>query len=131
MCCMVKVSGSTSHWFFPLRKRFWRRRPELILSARPGQLDDTAQDGLHVLREIMDIYRAYQFPTQVLAADLRHPLHVVEAAKMGVHIGAMPFKVFEQLFKHPVTDQGLASFLKDRERARPVLGEIVGTVPVH
>jgi transaldolase len=96
-----------------------------------GRLDDTAQDGLHVLHEIMDIYRAYQFPTQVLAASLRHPLHVVEAAKMGVHIATMPFKVFEQLFKHPLTDQGHASFLKDWERARPVLGEIVGTVPVH
>ena len=81
-----------------------------------GRLDDTAQDGLHVLSEIMDIYRAYQFPTQVLAASLRGPLHVVEAARMGVHIGTMPFKVFEQLFKHPLTDVGLASFLKDWQR---------------
>lgn len=93
-----------------------------------GRLDDIAQDGLHVLREIMEIYRGYQFPTQVLAASLRHPLHVIEAAKMGAHIGTMPFKVYEQLFKHPLTDQGLAAFLKDWEKARPVLGEIVPAV---
>ena len=90
-----------------------------------GRLDDISQDGLHVLHEIMEIYRAYQFPTQVLAASLRGPLHVVEAAKMGAHIGTMPFKVFEQLFKHPLTDQGLATFLKDWEKARPVLGDII------
>src|ERR1700756_937967 len=95
-----------------------------------GRLDDTSQDGLHVLREIMDIYRSYQFPTQVLAASLRHPLHVVEAAKMGVHIGTMPFKVFEQLFKHPLTDVGLASFLKDWQKARKVLGDIITTTGV-
>src|SRR5438445_4370821 len=98
-----------------------------FVSTFLGRLDDTSQDGLHVLQEIMEIYRAYQFSTQVLAASLRHPLHVVEAAKMGAHIGTMPFKVFEQLFKHPLTDAGLASFLKDWEKARPVLGEIIIT----
>ncbi len=96
-----------------------------------GRLDDTAQEGLHVLSEIMDIYRAYQFPTQVLAASLRGPLHVVEAARMGVHIGTMPFKVFEQLFKHPLTDVGLASFLKDWQNARKVLGDIITTTGVR
>jgi transaldolase len=90
-----------------------------------GRLDDISQDGLALLREILQIYRAYDFKTQVLAASLRHPLHVVEAAKMGAHIGTMPFKVFEQLFKHPLTDRGLESFLKDWEKAREVLGEIV------
>ncbi len=90
-----------------------------------GRLDDIAQDGLAVLREILEIYRAYQFSTQVLAASLRHPLHVVEAAKMGAHIGTMPFKVFEQLFKHPLTDRGLENFLKDWEKARAVLGDII------
>ena len=90
-----------------------------------GRLDDISQDGLGLLREILEIYRAYNFKTEVLAASLRHPLHVVEAAKMGAHIGTMPFKVFEQLFKHPLTDRGLESFLKDWEKARAVLGEIV------
>jgi transaldolase len=90
-----------------------------------GRLDDIGQDGLQLLREIMDIYRAYNFPTQVLAASLRHPVHVVEAAKMGAHIGTMPYKVFEQLFHHPLTDKGLAGFLADWEKARDVLGNIL------
>jgi transaldolase len=90
-----------------------------------GRLDDISQDGLGLLREILEIYRAYNFKTEVLAASLRHPLHVVAAAKMGAHIGTMPFKVFEQLFKHPLTDRGLESFLKDWEKARGVLGEII------
>jgi transaldolase len=92
-----------------------------------GRLDDVSQDGLGLLREILQIYRAYDFKTQVLAASLRHPLHVVEAAKMGAHIGTMPYKVFEQLFKHPLTDRGLDAFLKDWEKARETLGEITET----
>lgn len=97
-----------------------------IVSPFLGRLDDISIDGLGLLREIMEIYRAYDYKTQVLAASLRHPLHVVEAAKMGAHIGTMPFKVFEMLFKHPLTDRGLEAFLKDWEKAREVLGSITG-----
>jgi len=89
-----------------------------------GRLDDIASDGLTLLQEIMDIYQAYDYPTQVLAASLRHPLHVVAAARMGAHIGTMPYKVFEQLFKHPLTDNGLKAFLKDWEKARETLGDV-------
>jgi transaldolase len=89
-----------------------------------GRLDDISADGLALLREIMDIYQAYDYSTQVLAASLRHPLHVVAAARMGAHIGTMPYKVFEQLFKHPLTDRGLEGFLKDWEKARATLGDV-------
>src|SRR5580693_9373451 len=89
-----------------------------------GRLDDISVDGLGVLREIMEIYRAYDFKTQVLAASLRHPLHVVEAARMGAHIGTMPYKVFEMLFQHPLTDRGLELFSKDWEKARETLGDV-------
>ena len=89
-----------------------------------GRLDDISSDGLTLLREIMDIYRAYNYSTQVLAASLRHPLHVVAAARMGAHIGTMPSKVFEQLFKHPLTDRGLEGFLKDWQKARETLGDV-------
>jgi transaldolase len=89
-----------------------------------GRLDDISADGLALLREIMDIYQAYDYSTQVLAASLRHPLHVVAAARMGAHIGTMPYKVFEQLFKHPLTDRGLEEFLKDWEKARATLGDV-------
>jgi transaldolase len=90
-----------------------------------GRLDDISHDGMQLIRDILQIYRAYDFKTEVLAASLRHPLHVVDAAKCGAHIGTMPFKVFEQLFKHPLTDRGLEGFLKDWEKARAELGEIV------
>jgi len=89
-----------------------------------GRLDDISSDGLTLLREIMDIYQAYNYSTQVLAASLRHPLHVIAAARMGSHIGTMPYKVFEQLFKHPLTDRGLEGFQKDWEKARETLGDI-------
>ena len=92
-----------------------------------GRLDDISSDGLTLLREIMDIYQAYDYSTQVLAASLRHPLHVVSAARMGAHIGTMPYKVFEQLFKHPLTDKGLEGFLKDWEKARETLGDVFET----
>jgi transaldolase len=90
-----------------------------------GRLDDISQDGLGLLRDILAVYRPYNFSTEVLAASLRHPMHIVEAAKMGAHIATMPFKTFEQLFKHPLTDRGLEAFLKDWEKARETLGEIL------
>jgi transaldolase len=90
-----------------------------------GRLDDVSENGLTLLRDIMEIYRAYSFTTQVLAASLRHPIHVIEAAKMGTHIGTMPFKVFQQLFHHPLTDKGLQGFVKDWEKSRAVLGNII------
>ncbi len=96
-----------------------------------GRLDDISSDGLVLLREIMDIYKAYNYPTQVLAASLRHPLHVVSAARMGAHIGTMPYKVFEQLFKHPLTDRGLEGFLKDWEKARETLGDVFESAPAR
>lgn len=89
-----------------------------------GRLDDIGTDGLVLLKEIITIYKAYNYSTQVLAASLRHPLHVLAAAQMGADIGTMPFKVFEQLFKHPLTDRGLEGFLKDWEKARETLGDV-------
>ena len=90
-----------------------------------GRLDDVSENGLVLLRDILEIYRAYSFSTQVLAASLRHPIHVMEAAKMGAHIGTMSFKVFNQLFQHPLIDKGLQGFVKEWEKARGVLGNIV------
>jgi transaldolase len=78
-----------------------------------GRLDDIGQNGLELLAEIVDIYSNYDWPTQVLAASIRHPVHVIEAARMGTHVATMPFKVIEQLIKHPLTDKGLEQFLSD------------------
>ncbi len=83
-----------------------------------GRLDDISHVGMDLIRDIVTIYRNYSFKTQVLAASLRHPLHVVDAAKLGADVGTMPFKVFELLFKHPLTDKGQEQFLKDWEKAK-------------
>ena len=111
--------------FSPAQALIVAKAGAYFVSPFLGRLDDIAQDGMRLLREILDVYRPYQFQTQVLAASLRHPMHVVEAAKIGADIATMPFKVFEQLFRHPLTDRGLDAFLKDWEKAREVLGEIV------
>lgn len=86
-----------------------------------GRLDDISHVGMDLIRDIVTIYRNYSFKTEVLSASLRHPLHVVDAAKAGAHVATMPYKVFEQLIKHPLTDKGLAQFLKDWEKAQPSL----------
>lgn len=83
-----------------------------------GRLDDISQVGMDLIRDIVTIYRNYSFKTEVLSASLRHPLHVVDAAKAGSHVATMPFKVFDQLIKHPLTDKGLAQFLKDWETVK-------------
>jgi transaldolase len=90
-----------------------------------GRVDDIANDGMQLLGDIAEVYHAQKFETQILAASLRHPMHVVEAAKMGVDIATMPYKVFTQLFKHPLTDRGLEGFLQDWEKAKDVLGDIL------
>jgi transaldolase len=84
-----------------------------IVSPFIGRLDDIGWEGIGLIREIVTIYRNYEFPTQILAASLRSPTHVIESAKAGAHIGTMPFKVLDMLFNHPLTDNGLAQFLKD------------------
>jgi transaldolase len=96
-----------------------------MISPFLGRLDDVATDGLRLLSDICEIYAIQGYPTQVLAASLRHPVHVVEAAKMGADIATMPFKVFEMLVKHPLTDSGFDRFIDDWEKAKPHLGELL------
>lgn len=82
-----------------------------------GRLDDIGQEGMALIRDICKIYSNYGFTTQVLAASLRSPLHVAQAAEAGAHIGTLPFKVLDQMFNHPLTDKGLDQFLKDYAKA--------------
>ncbi len=84
-----------------------------IISPFIGRIDDIGWDGGHLIREIVTIYKNYDYKTQILAASLRSPIHVIESAKAGAHIGTMPFKVLEMLFNHPLTDKGLEQFLSD------------------
>ena len=87
-----------------------------IISPFIGRLDDISHEGMDLIREIVAIYENYGFPTQVLAASIRGPLHVKEAALAGAHIATLPAKVLDQLFHHPLTDSGLEKFLADYRR---------------
>jgi transaldolase len=84
-----------------------------FISPFIGRLDDIGENGLLLLESIVEIYRNYTWKTEVLAASLRHPIHVIEAARIGADIATIPFKVIDQLFNHPLTDKGQAQFLAD------------------
>jgi transaldolase len=85
-----------------------------------GRLDDIATSGMNLIGELVEIFENYQFATEILVASTRHPLHIVEAARLGADICTCPAAVIEALFKHPLTDIGLERFLKDWEKAQAV-----------
>jgi transaldolase len=84
-----------------------------FISPFLGRLDDIGENGLLLLQDIIEVYRNYDWKTEVLAASMRHPIHVIEAARMGADIATIPFKVIDQMFNHPLTDKGQATFLAD------------------
>ena len=83
------------------------------ISPFVGRLDDVAEDGMLLIDQVVTIYRAYDFDTKVLVASVRHPVHIVQSAQLGAEVATLPFKVLEQLYKHPLTDLGLDRFLSD------------------
>lgn len=83
-----------------------------------GRLDDIGNDGLRILSEIVDIYKDYGIQTQVISASLRHPQHVVGSALVGAHIATIPYEVFKQMVRHPLTDIGIERFLADWEKIK-------------
>lgn len=101
--------------------------PQAIFAAKAGttfvspfigRIDDISHKGMDLVREIVAIFRNYQFSTEVIVASIRHPLHVVEAALAGAHVATIPFKVIEKLVKHPLTDVGMEKFLADWETVK-------------
>jgi transaldolase len=93
-----------------------------FVSPFVGRLDDIATPGMELVADIVQILDNYDYDCEVLAASLRHPMHVVEAARVGSHIGTMPYGVFTSLLKHPLTDIGLKKFLEDWEKAKKEMG---------
>jgi transaldolase len=87
-----------------------------IISPFVGRLDDISEDGMQVVRDTVEIYRKHNLPTLVLAASIRHPLHIIEAAKVGADIATVPYKVLQLAAQHPLTDKGIEAFLKDWEK---------------
>lgn len=83
------------------------------ISPFVGRLDDISHNGMDLIKQIVQIYKNYDYKTEILVASIRHPLHLVDAAMMGAHVATMPFDVIEKLFKHPLTDLGLEKFLSD------------------
>ena len=99
--------------------------PQALLAAKAGatyispfvgRIDDAGGDGMELVDQIVTIYDNYDFPTQVLTASIRNPVHFVQAALIGSHVATVPFKVIKQLLKHPLTDVGLARFLEDAKK---------------
>jgi transaldolase len=89
-----------------------------FISPFVGRLDDISQNGMELIGQIVTIYHNYGYDTQVLVASVRHPLHVIDAAMMGADICTMPFKVIDQLIKHPLTDIGIERFLSDWKKGQ-------------
>jgi transaldolase len=93
-----------------------------FISPFIGRLDDISYDGMELIRQIRTIYDNYGFETQILAASIRHPVHVVESALAGADVGTMPYKIMLQLYEHPLTESGLKKFLADWEKAAAARG---------
>ena len=91
-----------------------------IVSPFVGRLDDIGADGMNLIRDIRQVYRNYDFATEVLVASIRNPLHVIEAALIGADIATIPAKVYKGLLKHPLTDSGLERFLEDYRKAQKI-----------
>jgi transaldolase len=88
------------------------------ISPFVGRLDDISHDGMELISQIVQVYKNYDYKTQVLVASIRHPLHLVEAALMGADVSTMPFSVIDKLFNHPLTDMGLEKFLSDWKKSQ-------------
>lgn len=87
-----------------------------FVSPFVGRLDDISEDGIQLIYDIVDVFTNYDITTEIIAASIRHPMHVVECAKAGADIATIPYKVIMQMIKHPLTDQGIEKFIKDYKK---------------
>jgi transaldolase len=102
--------------FSPLQALLAAKAGATYVSPFVGRLDDIAATGMDLVAQIVDIYSNYLFETEIIVASVRNPLHVLEAARMGADIATIPYKVIDQLVRHPLTDIGMEKFLKDWEK---------------
>ena len=108
-----KINTNVTLCFSPSQALLAAKAGATYVSPFVGRLDDISTNGMELIQQIVQIYRNYDFSTQVLVASIRHPLHVVEAALIGADVCTIPFDVINKLFKHPLTDNGLDKFLSD------------------
>lgn len=110
------VSVNTTLIFNPLQAFMAAKAGATYVSPFVGRLDDISSDGMRLVADILQIFRNYDITTQVIVASIRHPMHVVEAARLGAHVATIPFPVISKLIKHPLTDVGIDQFLADWEK---------------
>ena len=102
--------------FSPMQALLAAKAGATFVSPFVGRIDDVSQIGMEIVEQMSTIYNNYGYETQIIVASVRHPLHVLDAALIGADIATIPFKVMEQLARHPLTDAGIAKFLKDWEK---------------
>ena len=107
--------------FQPLQALLAAKAGAFLISPFVGRIDDVGGDGMEVVQQIRQIYDNYSYTTKILTASIRHPQHMVQAAMMGSDVATAPFKVIQQMMKHPLTDVGLKRFLDDWEKAKTLL----------
>jgi transaldolase len=107
------INTNVTLCFSPSQALLAAKAGATYISPFVGRLDDISIDGMELIQQIVQIYRNYDYKTQVLVASIRHPLHLVEAALIGADVSTMPFSVINKLFNHPLTDIGLHNFLND------------------
>jgi transaldolase len=112
------IRVNTTLIFSPTQALLAAKVGAAYVSPFVGRLDDIATDGMGLIRQIVEIFDQFEYPTEVLVASVRHPLHIVEAARMGADICTCPAKIIDQCFNHPLTDIGLEKFLSDWNKAQ-------------
>jgi transaldolase len=112
----LEIETNVTLCFSPLQALLAAKAGASYISPFVGRLDDISHDGMELISDIVTIYDNYGFDTDILVASTRHPLHILEAAKMGADVCTIPFKVMEKLAQHPLTDKGLEKFLADWEK---------------
>ncbi len=115
-CAKESIDTNVTLCFSPNQALLAAKAGARFISPFVGRLDDISQDGMELIQQIVTIYRNYDFDTEVLVASVRHPVHVTQAAMLGADVCTIPFKVIEQLIKHPLTDAGLAKFVEDARK---------------
>jgi len=115
---LENINTNVTLCFSPSQALLAAKAGATYISPFVGRLDDISHDGMDLISQIVQIYKNYDYKTQVLVASIRHPLHLVDAALMGADVCTMPFSVIDKLFNHPLTDLGLEKFLSDWQKTQ-------------
>jgi transaldolase len=116
--CELDIKTNVTLCFSPTQALLAAKAGATYISPFIGRIDDVSAEGMELVEQIVTIYRNYHFDTQVLAASIRHPVHVVQSALLGADVATLPLSVIQQLIKHPLTDIGLEKFLSDAKKTR-------------